>query len=100
MSQRNDLIDSALVDSRGRTNLERMQRDLAPIGPDSQSINLHHMTQRQSGAIAEVTATMHQQNSAVLHINPSSVGSGIDRTTFNAWRRDYWRNRACDFGGC
>jgi len=79
--QRNDLIGASLVDARGRTNLERMQRGLAPIGPDGQSINLHHLTQRQSGAIAEVTATMHQQNSGILHINPASMGSTGLRST-------------------
>jgi RHS repeat-associated protein len=98
--QRNDLIDAALTDARGRTNLERMRRGLAPIGPDGQPINLHHLIQTQSGGIAEVTATMHQQYSRILHINPNTVGSGIDRAAFNAWRRDYWRARACDFGGC
>ncbi len=31
---RNDLIDPKLVDARGRTNLERMQKGLAPAGLD------------------------------------------------------------------
>lgn len=26
--------------------------------------------------------------------------AGINREAFNAWRRSYWKNRACDFGGC
>ena len=95
--QRSDLIDPAAVDKLGRTNLERMQSGIAPLGPDGRSINLHHLTQRPNGAIAEITATMHQTNSRVLHINPNTVPSGIDRGAFDAWRRSYWKTRAGDF---
>lgn len=95
--QRTDLIDPTRVDSRGRTNLQRMERGLAPLGPDGKSMNLHHMTQRADGPIAELTATFHQQNSRVIHINPNTTPSGINRTEFNRWRRSYWQTRANDF---
>ncbi len=95
--QRNDLIDPSRVDDLGRTNIQRMQEGLAPIGPDGRSLNLHHMTQTEAGSLAEVTATFHQQNSRVLHINPSSVGSGINRAEFDRFREAYWRSRAGDF---
>lgn len=95
--QRDDLIDPKLVDARGRSNLERMHKGLAPIGPDGKSINLHHMTQRNNGSIAELTQTFHQQNSKVIHINPNSIPSGINRGAFNRWRSDYWQSRASDF---
>jgi RHS repeat-associated protein len=95
--QRNDLIDTALVDARGRSNLERMQRGLAPIGPDGQSINLHHTIQTADSPLAEMTATFHQDNSAVIHINPNTIPSGIDRDAFEAYRRAYWINRAKGF---
>lgn len=97
MYQRSDLINPALVDRTGMTNLQRMQEGLAPIGPDGWAINLHHMLQTQSGPIAEVTATMHQQYSRILHINPSSIPSGISRGAFDAWRSDYWMWRAKGF---
>ncbi|MGH9247874.1 MAG: HNH/ENDO VII family nuclease [Acidimicrobiales bacterium] len=95
--QRSDLIDPALMDRTGMSNLQRMQQGLAPIGPDGRAINLHHMLQTQSGPIAEVTATMHQQYSRILHINPSSIPSGINRGGFDAWRADYWMWRAKGF---
>ncbi len=95
--QRNDLIDPKLVDGRGRSNIERMQKGLAPIGPDGKPLNLHHMTQRQSGAIAEMTQSFHQQNSKIIHINPNSIPSGINRSEFNKWRYNYWKMRANDF---
>lgn len=59
--QRNDLIDPNLIDARGRSNLQRMEKGLAPIGPDGNPINLHHLTQKNSSSIAEVTQTFHQK---------------------------------------
>ncbi len=45
----------------------------------------------------ELTQTLHQSYSRVLHINPPSTTSGIDRATFDVWRRSYWITRARDF---
>jgi hypothetical protein len=95
--QRNDIIDPNYVDGRGRTNLERMEKGLAPIGPDGNPVNLHHMTQRNESSIAEVTQSFHQQNSKVIHINPNTVPSGINRNEFNKWKQEYWKSRANDF---
>lgn len=98
--QRNDLINPNLVDLRtGLTNSELMKAGRAPIGPDGRPINLHHMIQRHDGAIAEVTDTFHKKNSGVIHINPPSIPSGINRKEFSKWRGDYWKNRANDFQG-
>jgi hypothetical protein len=95
--QRDDIINPNMKDARGRTNLERMKKGLAPLGPDGKSINLHHMTQRNESSIAEVTQTFHKENSSVIHINPNTIPSGINRTEFNKWKTDYWKNRANDF---
>lgn len=97
--QRNDLIDPYFVDQKsGMTNLELMQSGRAPIGPDGQPINLHHMLQTQDGPIAELTQTFHQQNYSSIHINAgSNLPSGINRSAFNSWRTQYWMNRANDF---
>ncbi len=97
--QRGDLIDPKLIDSAGRSNIQRMQKGLAPMGPDGKSMNLHHMTQRQQGSIAEVTQSFHKGNHGTIHINPSSIPSGISRKAFNKWRTSYWKSRAKDFGG-
>ncbi|WP_126305869.1 HNH/ENDO VII family nuclease [Methylomusa anaerophila] len=95
--QRNDLINPNLVDDYGRTNLQRMQQGIAPIGPDGKSINLHHMTQTNDSAIAEITQSFHQENTKVIHINPNTIPSGIDRSAFDTWKKTYWKNRANDF---
>jgi hypothetical protein len=49
------------------------------------------------GPIAEVTQTFHRAYSSIIHINPNTLESGIDRTAFKAWRAAYWINRAKDF---
>ncbi|APW47588.1 hypothetical protein RA876_15905 [Rhodoferax antarcticus] len=80
------------------TNLERMATGRAPIGTDGKSVNLHHMVQSNDSATAEMTQTFHQQNSAVMHINPNTIPSGIDRSAFDAWKARYWTNRSTNFG--
>ena len=95
--QRDDLIDPAVKDKRRRTNLKRMQKGLAPLGPDGKPVNLHHATQSNDGALLEVSQSVHQKNTKMIHINPSSIPSGIDRKAFNRYRRRYWQERAKDF---
>ena len=101
--QRNDLFDPTLVTTwrdKGKvitgTNIDRMASGRAPIGKDGKSINLHHMTQSQTGPIAEVTQTFHQKNSAVIHINPNTVPSGINRAEFDKWKSQYWQQRVSE----
>ena len=96
--QRNDLFDPKYVDPKsGKTNLELMKIGRAPVGKDGKPVNLHHMLQKQDGPIAEVTQSFHKDNHSVIHINDNSVPSGINRTEFNKWRSDYWKQRANDF---
>jgi hypothetical protein len=96
--QRDDLINPNLIDSKGRTNLERMLNDgIAPLDSNGDSINLHHMIQTNDSAITEVTKKFHQQNTKTIHINPNTIPSGINRNTFDSWKRAYWKNRAKDF---
>lgn len=75
------------------TNIQRMASGRAPIGVDGKSVNLHHMTQGNNSGIAEMTASFHQKNSAVMHINPSAVPSGINRSQFKTWKENYWKQR-------
>lgn len=58
---KDDLIDPLLVDTKGRTNLVRMQKGLALIGPDGKSLSLHHMLQSEEADIAEITSAIHKK---------------------------------------
>lgn len=95
---RTDLIDPKRLDDLGRSNLQRMEQGLAPLGPDGRAINLHHTIQTNDSPIAEVTATFHKNYSKTIHINPgNTVPSEIDRAAFDKWRQAYWMERAKDF---
>ncbi len=93
--QRDGLIDPWHVDTNGRTNLERMLRGNAPIGPDGESVELHHLVQEDPGPLVEVSAELHRRESGVLHT--SGPGLGDRREHFNHFRSNvYWPARACD----
>jgi filamentous hemagglutinin len=96
--QRDDLIDpNKIHPDHGVTNLEAMKRGYAPVGPDGKPVNLHHMIQTEKGSIAEVTETFHKENTKIIHINPSTIESGINRGKFKVWRESYWIKRSKDF---
>lgn len=90
----NSTFDSNLVDKQGRTNIQRMEQGLAPIGTDGKSVNIHHIDQTNDGPIMEISATQHQQNYSELHTNKGQMSSQINRTEFNSWRRGYWEWRS------
>ncbi len=88
-------LDLSQTDGRGRTNLQRMQRGLAPVGSDGLPMNLHHMQQsQQRGGIMELPESVHKENHGALHINTNDIPSGINRSTFNVLKSSYWKRRA------
>ncbi|SCY73332.1 HNH/ENDO VII family nuclease, partial [Butyrivibrio sp. INlla14] len=87
----NDTFDPSQVDAQGRTNTQRMEQGLAPIGKDGKSVNIHHVDQTDTGPVKEILATKHQQNYKELHSNTGQEPSQIDRPAFNKWRKNsYW----------
>lgn len=76
-----------------KSNIAKMKKGNAPIGVDKKPVNLHHMTQRNTSSIAEVTSTFHKKNSKTLHINSKKIPSGINRSQFNSWKKSYWKWR-------
>ncbi|WP_261570966.1 HNH/ENDO VII family nuclease [Frankia gtarii] len=100
--QRDDLVNPSFAsptDKYGRSNLQRMRQGLAPIGPDGNPVNLHHLLQTQDGPIAEVTQKMHFGNYRQLHWKAGArIPSSIDRNAFSVWKSQYWKDRAAGFG--
>ncbi len=90
----NSIFDPNFVDRQGRTNIQRMEQGLAPIGTDGKSINIHHIDQTNNGPVMEIMATEHQQNYSKLHTNIGQAPSQINRSEFNSWRRGYWEWRS------
>lgn len=88
-------FDIDAVDSEGRTNLQRMEAGIAPLGKDGQAVELHHMLQSEKiGGVIELTGSMHRKNHKALHINTNDIPSGIIRSNFNILRSAYWKRRA------
>lgn len=90
-----DVFDIDAVDSEGRTNLQRMELGIAPLGKDGKAIELHHIAQSgKLGGIVELSSSMHRKNHKALHINTNDIPSGINRPNFDTLRNAYWKRRA------
>ncbi|HFK5734457.1 TPA: HNH/ENDO VII family nuclease [Enterobacter sichuanensis] len=59
----------------------------APVGYEGNTVGLHHMSQTQDGSIAEMSQTFHKTNHGIIHLNPNTIPSGIDRSVFDTWRK-------------
>ncbi len=89
--QREQIFGLTGTDGRGRTNLQRMEKGLAPLGTDGEPVVLHHDQQKSEGARIEVTATEHRK------IKHPLKESEIDRPEFQKERVAYWKERAKAF---
>lgn len=89
----NSTFNPTFTDSIGRTNIERMNAGLAPIGHDGYPVNIHHLDQTNNGAVVEMMQSVHRSNYFKIHSNTGQYPSDIDRPLFNIWRTQYrmWR---------
>lgn len=87
-------IDWDQVDEKGRTNRERVERGLAPLGSDGKPIELHHIGQRVDSPLAELTHDEHcgKGNKGILHKDIKSEVHG-EGNTWDRERGNYWRAR-------
>ena len=81
---------SELPDGTKVTNLECMQRGLAPIEPATgKAYQLHHIGQKADGTLAVLTEDQHLGNSTILNI--AGKASEIDRSGFGNTRKEFWK---------
>jgi len=87
-------IDLNLKDSKGRTNLERMAKGLAPLDEDGRPYNLHHIGQKSDSPLAELKDNVHKKNDALLHDKniPTEVHGGD--INWDRERSNHWKARA------
>lgn len=89
-----DDINLALMDESGLSNLERMQKGLAPIYKDEAGnifkFELHHIGQESDATLAILTQVEH--DSKGLH--GFKMVSEIDRPAFDNIRRKFWKTMA------
>ena len=83
-----------------------MRKGRPPVGYDGKPVNLHHLTQNEPGAIAEVGGIFHSQHTKTLHgltekgrsFRYSKSGKTTEaEKAFNRWKYQYWQNRGTGF---
>jgi hypothetical protein len=87
-------IDMNQKDEFGRTNRERMEQGLAPLGKDGKPIELHHIGQKPDSPLAELTQEEHRGrgNDTILH--DKAKPTEIDRGEFQKEKEGHWETRA------
>ncbi|WP_273724536.1 HNH/ENDO VII family nuclease, partial [Bartonella sp. AU18XJBT] len=73
------------------TNIDRMKARRAPIGFDGKPVELHHLNQTPDGPLAEMSHEFHKKYTSVIHVNPKTHQSLIDRKKFEKQREEYWK---------
>ncbi|MCK9337703.1 MAG: HNH/ENDO VII family nuclease [Arcobacteraceae bacterium] len=86
-------INPDVKDAMGRTNLERMEKGLAPLDEKGESYNLHHVGQKNDSPLAELKNGTHKSEYSTLH-DTSIKESAIDREGFDKERANHWKARA------
>lgn len=91
-------IDWEQKDSMSRNNKERVEAGLSPINKNGETIELHHIGQKNDSPLAELTVDEHRSkgNNSVLH-DPIKE-SDIDRKEFEKVRIAHWKSRANEGG--
>ena len=89
-------INPDLIDEKGRTNLERMEKGLAPIDENGKPYNLHHIGQNSDSPLAELKDEVHKKNDAILHdkSKPTEVHGSNSEVNWDKERSDHWKARA------
>ena len=87
-------IDYTLQDSKGRTNLERMNKGLAPLDEDGRPYNLHHIGQKVDSPLAELKDNIHKQNDSILHDKSITTEVHGGDINWDRERANHWKQRA------
>lgn len=82
-------IDLTRIDSKGRTNLERMKQGLAPLDSDGISYELHHVGQRKNGTLAIMSRKEHDDSA--IHGFLQETEAHAAGTNWNSERQAFWR---------
>ena len=85
-------IDWNLVDSKGRTNIERVTKwKKAPIDADGNSYELHHVGQKADSPLAILTKDEHhsKKNYSILHY--AEEGKNVADDVWKKQREDFWK---------
>ncbi len=88
-------IDLTRLDSKGRTNLERMRQGLAPQDANGVSYELHHVGQKKDGTLAILTQAEH--DNPAIHGFLERTEAHAAGTNWDAERQAFWKAFAALF---
>ena len=85
-------IDWNLVDDAGRTNVDRVVKNLAPIDKAGESFELHHIGMKSDAPLAILSNEEHhsKENYRILHW--AEEGKDIESSEWDKQRREFWKN--------
>ena len=89
-------IDITRLDSKGRSNYERMKQGLAPLDPNGVSYEVHHIGQKKDGTLAILSRSEHD-NPAIHGFLKQSEAHGPG-TNWDAERQAFWKAFASMIG--
>lgn len=92
---RND-IDMEQKDHKGRTNRERIEQDLSPLGKDGRPIELHHIGQKPDSPLAELTFQEHHSDGNFNILHEKKETEVHTKENENKWadeRSEHWKAR-------
>lgn len=87
-------IDLNFKDAKGKTNLERMEKGLAPWDEDGRPYNLHHIGQKVDSPLAELKDNIHKQNDSILHDKNITTEVHDGNINWDKERANHWKKRA------
>lgn len=89
-------INPNLIDSFGRTNIERMEKGLSPIDESGNSYNLHHIGQKMNSPLAELTQHEHNIYDKILHDKTikTEIHNDTNELNWSKERKKHWQTRA------
>ena len=82
-------IDLNQIDSKGRTNLERMKQGLAPQDSTGASYELHHVGQKKDGTLAILTKSEHDNPG--IHGFLERTEAHAEGTHWDTERQAFWK---------
>lgn len=87
-------IDMKQRDEFGRTNKERMENGNPPLTENGETVELHHIGQKQNSPLAELAIQEHRGkgNDTILHDKQKE--SEIERNEFAKERKQHWESRS------
>lgn len=93
-------VDFAYVDKDGLTNAQRIFNGLAPLDPEGNAYELHHIGQVDSLPIAILTKAEHRlgENYIVLHPTATTDQTQIDKEVTKEDQKAFWLSYYLTFG--